>query len=71
MLLKEGGSIDAETNGVHGIEFNKKTKKYTFYVRTYFKEFKSAVEKYMKDLVEANEDRSLFNDALKGKPELI
>jgi len=69
-VIEKGGNIDADTEGDHGIEFDKKTK-YSFYVRTYFREFQTAVEEYMMDLVKGNAERSLFNDALKGKPELV
>jgi hypothetical protein len=70
----EGGkeaTINTGKRGHRGIEFDFKEKKYTFWVRAYFKEFKEAVDRYLKGLDEGTEDIGKLANALRNRPELI
>jgi hypothetical protein len=55
----------------HGIEYNVEKRKYTFWVRAYFEEFKKAVNCYIKGLEEGTESLEYLESALRSRPELI
>ena len=57
--------------GQHGIEFDSDSNRYTFYVRTYFEEFKRAVDNYIANLESEKEDVTLLNQALANRPGLL
>jgi len=63
--------IDTGYKGLHGIEYNRTTKKYIFWVRAYFDEFKNAVNNYINALEMGREDLTKFEDSLNSRPELI
>jgi hypothetical protein len=72
--LIEGGKtaeIDTGNKGKHGIEYDFERSKYTFWVRAYFKEFKNAVNSYIRGLEEGTEDYTKLAKALEKRPELI
>jgi hypothetical protein len=66
---------DAEINlgfgGLHGIDYDKSTQQYVFWVRTYFDEFKAAVNNYVNGLNSGKESLYDLEDSLNGRPELI
>lgn len=68
---KGNAIIDTGYKGLHGIEYDKTVKKYTFWVRTYFDEFKNAVNNYINALEVGKEDLGKFEDSLNSRPELI
>ena len=51
-LIETSGNarIDMGNAGLHGIDYDKTSKKYIFWVRTYFDEFKAAVNRYINGL---------------------
>jgi DNA-binding protein Fis len=54
------------------MEFFDDTKnEYTFFVKTYFEEFKKAVENYITDLENGQESNALLETALENRPELL
>ena len=54
-----------------GIVFDQSVKEYKFHVRRYFKDFRKAVDNYLRGLESGSESVSLMEKALSGKPELI
>jgi len=58
-------------DGPQGVYYNPRLNKYTFYVSTYFKDFKNAVNTYINGLESGTEDLTKLEKALKGRPELI
>jgi hypothetical protein len=54
-----------------GIVFDQSVKEYKFHVRRYFKDFRKAVDNYLRGLETGSESVSLMEKALSGKPELI
>ena len=60
-LIEKNANIDAVTDGEHGIVFDIGNKMYSFYVKTYFEEFKCAVNKYMRDLSQGIENKHDLN----------
>jgi hypothetical protein len=67
------GDLDINTGrkGYHGIDFDPATKKYVFWIGTYFDEFKTAVTNYIKGLEAGTEDLKKFEDCMKDGPELV
>ncbi len=63
--------IDLGFKGLHGIDYDQTTKKYVFWVRPYFDEFKAAVNNYINGLETGKESLKELEDSLDGKPELI
>lgn len=57
--------------GPTGIDYDRKSNAYTFYVSTYFEDFKGAVDKYINGLEGGTESLKNLEDALNGKPELL
>ena len=57
--------------GPTGIEYDRKLNVYTFYVSTYFEDFKGAVDSYISGLEDRTENIKNLEDALNGKPELL
>ena len=47
------------------------SKKYIFWVRTYFDEFKAAVNRYINGLENGTENLQNLEDSLNDKPELL
>jgi hypothetical protein len=72
--LVEGG-ISANINigdpNHHGIEYDVEKEKYIFWVRAYFREFKKAVNCYIKGLEEGTESLEYLERALRSRPDLI
>lgn len=68
--LIEGKSsmIDTGDSGCHGIEYDKG---YTFWIRTYFEEFKKAVNCYIQNLENGTESSDNLERSLKSRPELV
>ena len=54
-----------------GVLYNKLSNSYTFCVRRYYEDFKSAVNNYIQDLEYGTGDLTKFKQALESKPELI
>jgi hypothetical protein len=71
MIENRRSAIDADIIGQHGIEFDSGSNRYTFYVRTYFEEFKRAVNNYIACLERDEESVKLLNQALENRPELL
>jgi hypothetical protein len=71
-LIEASGDarIDMGDIGLHGIEYDNTSKKYVFWVRTYFDEFKAAVTKYVNGLESGLENVHDLEDSLDGRPEL-
>ena len=72
--LIEGGknsAIDTLNEGNHGIDYDPIQNRYTFYVKMYFREFKSAVDYYINGLENGTERLDLLEDSLNSRPELI
>src|SRR5215212_9232965 len=63
--------INAGYVGLHGIEYHKESERYTFWIRTYFDEFKNAVNHYINGLDEGTENLQKLEDSLHGRTELI
>jgi hypothetical protein len=57
--------------GSNGVAYDPKLNKFTFYVSTYFEDFKNAVDAYISGLESCAENLSNLENALKAKPELI
>jgi hypothetical protein len=55
----------------NGVVYDPKLNKYTFYVSTYFEDFKNSVYGYIIGLESGVENLSNLENALKVKPELI
>jgi hypothetical protein len=68
---KGNAAIDTGYKGLHGIEYYDISKRYIFWVRTYFDEFKFAVNNYINGLETGKEDLQKLEDSLNGRPELI
>jgi hypothetical protein len=62
--------INTGYRGLHGIEYDQTSKKYIFWVRTYFDEFKNAVNNYINGLETGKEKLRKLEDSLNGRPEL-
>jgi hypothetical protein len=71
MIENRSSAIDALNEGPHGISFDSVSDSYTFYVRTYFEEFKKAVTSYLVNLENGTESVSLLETALLNRPELL
>jgi hypothetical protein len=72
--LIEGGknsAIDTLNEGNHGIVYDPIQNRYTFYVKTYFREFKSAVDSFINGLENGTERLDMLEDSLNSRPELI
>jgi hypothetical protein len=63
--------IDAASDSSHGIEYDSANMRYTFYVKTYFLEFKAGVKKYVDGLIAGTESVGLLERCLNGRPVLI
>jgi hypothetical protein len=63
--------IDAASDSSHGIEYDSANMGYTFYVKTYFQEFKAGVNKYVDGLIAGTESVDLLERCLDGRPVLI
>jgi hypothetical protein len=70
-MIDGNATIDVGNIGCHGIEYNSTEKKYTFWVRTYFEEFKKAVNCYINGLDEGTESLDNLEKALDDRPELL
>ena len=70
-LIEQTSNIDAGSDGGHGIEFDSENMRYTFYVKTYFLEFKAGVNKYVNGLETGTERLDLLERCLNGRPVLI
>jgi hypothetical protein len=70
-MIDGNASIDVGNIGCHGIEYNPTEKKYTFWVRTYFEEFKKAVNCYINGLEEGTESLDNLEKTLNDRPELL
>jgi hypothetical protein len=57
--------------GSNGVVYDPKLNKFTFYVSTYFEDFKNSVYEYISGLESGAENLSNLENALKAKPELI
>jgi hypothetical protein len=68
---KGNAVINTSFEGLHGIDFDNTTKQYIFWVRTYFDEFKNAVNNYINGLETGKEDLQKLEDSLNSRPELI
>jgi hypothetical protein len=71
LIERKTSSIDALHDGNHGIDYDPTSNRYTFYVKTYFIEFKSGVNKYIRGLEDGTENIDLLEQCLIGKPMLI
>ena len=67
MIENKNAAIDALIEGAYGIEFDSTNNKYTFYVRSYFKEFKNAVNDYIINLESGKESISLLETVLANR----
>jgi hypothetical protein len=54
-----------------GIDYDARTKHYSFHAPTYFEDFKTAVGAFLQGLENGTENLSLMEQALRNKPELI
>jgi hypothetical protein len=72
-LIETSGNarIDMGNAGLHGIDYDKTSNKYVFWVRTYFDEFKAAVNKYINGLESGTENLQNLEDSLNDRPELV
>jgi hypothetical protein len=70
-LIEGNSRIDVDNMGPHGIEIDRNLDTYTFYVQTYFEEFKRAVDNYIANLDNEKASVILLEDALKNKPQLL
>jgi hypothetical protein len=71
MIENRSSMIDAEHGGSYGIEFDSIKNEYTFFVRTYFKEFRNAVNRYITNLENGTASVVLLETALENKSELL
>jgi hypothetical protein len=70
-MIDSNARIDMGNIGYHGIEYNQTEKRYTFWVRTYFNEFKKAVNCYIDALEQGIESLDNLDKALKARPESL
>lgn len=63
--------INTGYSGLHGIDYDQTSMKYTFWVRTYFDEFKNAVNHYINGLDAGDENLQKLEDSLNSRPELV
>ena len=70
-MIDSNAKIDMGNIGCHGIEYNQTDIRYVFWVRTYFDEFKKAVNCYIDGLERGKENLNSLEKALKARPELI
>jgi hypothetical protein len=72
-LIDAKGDVDinAGYSGLHGIDYDQAKKKYIFWIRTYFDEFKNAVNQYINGLEDGTENVRYLEDSLNGRAELI
>jgi hypothetical protein len=63
--------IDAPSDSTLGIEYDSANMQYTFYVKTYFQEFKAGVNKYADGSIAGTESVDLPERCLNGRPVLI
>jgi hypothetical protein len=68
-LIETSGNarIDMGNAGLHGIDYDKTSNKYVFWVRTYFDEFKAAVNKYINGLESGAEYLQSLEDSLNDR----
>ena len=66
-LIEQTSKIDAARDGGHGIEYDFDNMRYTFYVKTYFLEFKAGVKKYVNGLETGTERLDLLERCLNGR----
>ena len=71
LIENRNSVIDTLNDGTHGIEFDQAKNEYTFFVRTYFKEFKNAVNMYISALESGTVSITLLENALNNRPELL
>jgi hypothetical protein len=67
----EGNASIIIQGGNCGILYDGISDSYTFYVRRYYEDFKTAVNEYIEGLEHGREDITKFKQALETKPELI
>jgi hypothetical protein len=70
-MIDRNSRIDVNIMGPHGIELDRNSNTYTFYVQKYFEEFKKAVDNYIANLDSGIASVKLLEDALRNKPELL
>jgi hypothetical protein len=70
-LIEKTSNIDAENDGSHGIVYDSANMRYTFYVKTYFQEFKSGVNRYINGLIAGTESVEILERCLDGRPVLV
>ena len=70
-LIEQTSNIDAVSDGSHGIEYDSTNMRYTFYVKTFFLEFKAGVNKYINGLEIGTERLDLLERCLNGRPVLV
>jgi hypothetical protein len=70
-MIEGRDSIIKIGRGPSGIEYDQKAHAYTFYVQTYFEDFRRAVDSYINGLDAGTESNKKLEDALKAKPELL
>jgi hypothetical protein len=62
--------INTGYRGLNGIEYDQTSKKYIFWIRTYFDEFKNAINSHINRLETGKENLQKLEDSLNGRPEL-
>ncbi|MGC2573967.1 MAG: hypothetical protein WA364_20820, partial [Candidatus Nitrosopolaris sp.] len=70
-LIEQSSVIDMKGGLLCGIEYDNQTANYSFHIRTYFEDFKKAVNHYIHGLENGTENLVLMEQALKNKPELL
>jgi len=70
-LIETSGNARMGNAELHGIDYDKTSKKYIFWVRTYFDEFKAAVNRYINGLENGTENLQSLEDSLNDRPELV
>lgn len=70
-MIDSNANIDMGNVGCHEIEYNQTEKRYTFWIRTYFDDFKKAVNCYIDGLERGTESLDNLKKALKARPELL
>ena len=72
-LIEEGktATIDTGDKGQHGIEYDHENRRYTFWVKVYFEEFKNAVNSYIRGMEPGTEDFTKLVKALSNRPVLV
>jgi hypothetical protein len=70
-LIETSGNarIDMGNAELHDIDYDKTSKKYIFWVRTYFDEFKAAVNRYINGLENGTENLQSLEHSLNDRPE--